>query len=435
MTNSRSNLSRRRFLAASAAGIAFAGCQSKLVDCPPVDCDQLITSVNRALARSAAFLLDRQEPDGAWRRSIYGFMKDGPSLTPHVLTAILFLPQAGSRATVALTHGVDYLAALINSDGEVPDDLNLVYPIYTAADTVRLLSHAPRHAPAQAAWAAFIRGRQLNEDLGWSPEDMEYGGWSYAVRPPHKSANGTRGPWDFSNLSATLYGLAALAGAHVRATDKSYAQARVFVQRCQNYTEPRNPSARAFDDGGFYFCPADPLHNKAGMAGTDGAGRLRFNSYGSMTCDGLRALLASGLPPSHPRILAAQSWLYRNLDARPNLDVRHNPGRFASGTEDLRDATYYYYCWSLAHAAMRFPDVPPREPRDLSGVVGQVEVAVALIPELLARQREDGAWVNRFTDAKEDDPLVATPLAASALAICQHILYGRDVAIELPGNL
>jgi len=37
-----------------------------------------------------------------------------------------------------------------------------------------------------------------------------------------------------------------------------------------------------------------------------------------------------------------------------------------------------------------------------------------LARELIRRQRDGGSWANRFTDAREDDPLVATPWAAAA---------------------
>ena len=43
-----------------------------------------------------------------------------------------------------------------------------------------------------------------------------------------------------------------------------------------------------------------------------------------------------------------------------------------------------------------------------------------LAAELVRRQLPDGSWSNTFTDAREDDPLVATPWAAAALAICRR---------------
>jgi hypothetical protein len=62
-----------------------------------------------------------------------------------------------------------------------------------------------------------------------------------------------------------------------------------------------------------FFSPTDPVWNKAGMAGTDRSGRLRYHSYGSATADGLRALFRCGLPPEHRRVVAARSWLERHF--------------------------------------------------------------------------------------------------------------------------
>ena len=48
--------------------------------------------------------------------------------------------------------------------------------------------------------------------------------------------------------------------------------------------------------------------------------------------------------------------------------------------------------------------------------------AEALAEELLRRQHSDGSWVNDAVEVREDDPLVATPLAAGALAVCRDAL-------------
>jgi rhamnogalacturonyl hydrolase YesR len=45
-----------------------------------------------------------------------------------------------------------------------------------------------------------------------------------------------------------------------------------------------------------------------------------------------------------------------------------------------------------------------------------------LADALIRRQRDDGSWMNRFTDGREDDPLVATPMAADALLNCRAML-------------
>ena len=82
----------------------------------------------------------------------------------------------------------------------------------------------------------------------------------------------------------------------------------------------------------------------------------------------------------------------------------------------LQNATYYYWCWAVAHAfmALRLDAI--------EACGGTVPWAETLAEELIRRQRSDGTWTNRFTDAKEDDPLISTPWAAGALAICRAVM-------------
>src|SRR5437870_4174548 len=54
--------------------------------------------MDRALSTAARYLLDRQAADGAWRSETYGAFKDGSSLTPWVLRALLLLPAEEQRA-------------------------------------------------------------------------------------------------------------------------------------------------------------------------------------------------------------------------------------------------------------------------------------------------------------------------------------------------
>ena len=76
------------------------------------------------------------------------------------------------------------------------------------------MERSPRNLRAQQAWLIYLRGRQLNESLGWQPADSEYGGWGYALDVPRKPAPGK--PKEFlheSNLAATVFALAALRSA------------------------------------------------------------------------------------------------------------------------------------------------------------------------------------------------------------------------------
>jgi squalene-hopene/tetraprenyl-beta-curcumene cyclase len=295
-------------------------------------------------------------------------------------------------AEEARRRGAAYLAGRVRDDGSIDDGpTGMVYPVYTAAASAIALTRVPTPGGTRArdAWLGEVRRRQLVEGLGWSPDDPAYGGWGYAIEPSRKG----RAKAADADLSSTLFAVGALGVANSGKDGPAFARALRFVERCQNF-EP--------GDGGFFFSPTDPVRNKAGGS-VDGT---RFHSYGSATADGLRALLRCGLAVDHPRVAAARGWLARNLSATTN------PGTFEPIREPERDATYYYYAWSLAHAA-----------RALGPEHGlEATWAADLARELLQRRRRDGTWSNRFTASKEDDPLVATSFAAGALGLCRLAL-------------
>jgi squalene-hopene/tetraprenyl-beta-curcumene cyclase len=362
--------------------------------------------LDKPLAAAVRFLLDRQSPDGAWRSDTYGAFKEGDALTPLVLHSLQAVP-ADAAVRAAIWKGTAFLAALAEPGGGIdggPYGLN--YPVYTAALTVLALSRASGHEAARATWLAYLRERQLTEALGWQPADVEYGGWGYAAGLPRKPAPGHPAPpYTESNLSATVVALEALRAADCAGDDPALARALRFVCRCQNFADDPALHDPAFDDGGFFFIPGDPLRNKAGPAGTDRSGRQRFASYGSMAADGLRALLACGLAHGDARVQAARRWL------ADNFAVAVHPGRFPAGREALRASVYFYYCWSVAQALTACGADAILTP------AGPLRWAEALGAELCRRQRPDGSWSNDAVEVREDDPILATALAAGTLAL------------------
>lgn len=382
----------------------------------------LVQRIDGAVARAAAAMIKRQSADGAWRSRTYGIMKDGPSLTPFVMSALFFAPQAGDAVSPAYRRGAAYLRSFVDPRGRIREpDGGFIFPVLSAANAARaivLLDRSPANLRARDAWVGYLRSRQLTGRLGWRVTDSEYGGWGFSLVTPRKPTHGTaKGLLVESNMVATVFGVAALRSARAPASDPAYAAALQFVERCQNWHDQAVDPVQ--DDGGFFFIPDDEIQNKAGAAGVDARGRLAFHSYGSMTADGVRALIRCGLPLDHPRVTAARRWLERNFRADTN------PGVFEPDREVQRDSVYYYWCWAAAHALAAL------QVRMLRTDTGDVDWATEMAGELLKRQRPSGVWVNRFTDAKEDDPLVATPWASSALSICREVITGEQKALVM----
>lgn len=361
--------------------VALVACGSKSA---PVDPHApTVANLDGSLERAGSFLAAQQAPDGAFRSKAYSALRDGWSLTPLVTLALRVTP-----AREAYTKAVGFVAGLV--DGErvrgVPE---VTYPLYAWAIGALVLSapdNVENHRKTRDALLLAVRGQQLSSANGWKADDASFGGWGYSPRVPARPEGEVRNELLTSNLSATLLGIGALALAGQPAPEGTAG----FVERC------RNP------DGGFFFSPALPDSNKAGR-GPNG-----YRSYGSMTADGLRALVRLGKPIDDPAVIAAIAWLDKHFDPAKN------PGEFAPVDEVRRASSYYYWVWSVAHA---FEHVKR----------GDKRWAAALATELLRRQRADGSWANEASEMREDDPVVATSFAVAALAVCRSVIAGERV--------
>ncbi|HWP41162.1 MAG TPA: prenyltransferase/squalene oxidase repeat-containing protein [Tepidisphaeraceae bacterium] len=372
--------------------------------------------IEQALESAGGYLVARQSPDGAWRSGVHGSFRDGAGLTPHVMTTLYFLASEHPPAAESIERGLQFLIAITDEQGQLrPGVAQLSFPVYSSAEISWVLAMCDRmrHPAIERAWIARLRERQLNAARGWDRQDPEFGGWGYSPAIPRKLPAGARGLMVDSNLSATVFALGALRVARVPRDDPVWRDALVFIDRCQNFQDDPLRRDERYDDGGFFFMPADAARNKPGAvpgSGQPGAGE-RYHSYGTMTADGVRAMLACGRRHDHPRVVAAGQWLARNFDASSN------PGRFNPDRQFLRESSYYYWVWSASHAMTRLGL------REIQTTRGRIDWRVALVEELLRRQRSDGSWANDASGLKEDDPLVATPFAAAALVVCYDSLY------------
>ncbi len=376
---STSRARRPAALAAAALAVVLASCLP-----PPAGAPQG-GAFGDPLRRAVDYLVSDQAADGGWHSTAYGQMRGGAAPTALVLYALCHLPAPLAReCTEPIRRGIDFLAGPVRVKGVVCDpDGSASYPTYASAlYTSVLCRHAGVGVEEVKLLAGYLVRSQLGQAQGWHVEDLPYGGWDHigeGMAPPRMTTG--------ADLSVTLFAAEALAAAGGDEAGQALERARIFIERCQN--EP--------GDGGFFFAP-DPesLSNKAGRAGQDG--KERPCSYGTMTADGIRGLLAVGVPSESPRVQAAVRWLL----AHP--DLTEVPGfkgkRVGSWGQGLR---FYYYA-SLAKALRCFP------PASRDAWRGRLRSTVA------ALQEPDGSWKNSSAAMREDDPLIATSFAVIALS-------------------
>jgi len=362
----------RRLLAAAVL-LALAGCAP---------------APQPVLRRAASWLWSRQEADGGWHSHTYGLLRSGQALTPFVLDALLEVPEEVyplprnqvDRAIAFIRGHTQPTGALGTADRDIPD-----YPNYATALAVSAICRARREGwQAQIApMVAYLRLEQFTEPNGWRPQDPVYGAWGMGGdrrRPPDTG---------HVDLSMTRYVLDALRAAGVPDSDPAFAAARIFVERCQNF-DPQNPGptgAPGSADGGFFFSTTEADTNKAGPEGG------HFRSYGTTTADGILALLATGHPAAHPRVIAAERWLRGH-----HCDMAV-PGFVGEAYQRWPQGLAFYYASASARAFRAL----------------HVDSGNGVAEGLLRSQRRDGSWANPENLVKEDDPLIATPFAVRAL--------------------
>lgn len=384
---------------AVAPKLAFLG--QPPADAPPAD------PVADGQARAVAFLLKQQSDDGAWRSDVYATFKDGTALTPLVLCALQDAADSAD-STAARQKASDWLAKMAKPDGTIDEGKEgIPYQVYTAALTVTALSHPEneRHVKARDAWLKYLLARQLNEKNGWEFKDKQYGGWGYYPGIPKKPAPGQSIPAQQlleSNISATVFALDAFYAANYdnRRPPGGYESLRW----CQNA------------DGGSFFVPDDPVRNKAGSNGTYPNGSLRFHSYGSATADAVRGdwYFWDDFTQRHSKTECSNlegpsrglNWL------KTHFIPNKHPGTYIPTHEPNRNAVYFYYARSVAKT-FRLCGVKEANGRPWAGPLAE---------SLLARQRPDGSWANPVDLVRENDPVVATAYALTALAECRKVL-------------
>jgi hypothetical protein len=333
----------------------------------------LVSAVAAAACRRASdglvdhairFLRSQQAEDGGFHSATYGLLRSGQSLTPLVVGALLSSPGGLRANSPWIDRGLDFIRKNTNVDGALGrvDATAEDYPNYATSLAVLAIVKARKTGWKQqiAPMIAQLRTQQFHEATGWNEKHPAYGGWGMG--------GGLRRPPDAGHvdLSMTRSVLEAFEAAGVSAADPAMARAQVYLKRSQN------------PDGGFHFSTVNLETNKAGEA--DG----HPLSYGTATADGLLALRAAGIPDSDARSSRAREWLKRNHQSD------RAPG-FTGARESWATALRFYYAYVISQAV-------PELPIDLPAPA------------------EDGSFSNTNNMVKEDDPIIATSFAVSALS-------------------
>lgn len=301
------------------------------------------------------------------------------------------LREAARDAGRFLIKGIDRRGAVACPDGSFD------YPVYATAQV--LIAAKPLPVDLGDARLAKLReyllAAQLLAPQGFRPDDKHYGGWDLVGAAP-----GTRSSTG-SNISYVRFAVEGLAAAGVfegvkessdspTPPERARRAALAWLDRCQRPT----------GDGGFVFSP-DPgsLDNKALWRDET---RQQPRSYGSPSCDGLRALVACGVAGDSASRRSAAKWLDEHWSP---VDI---PGLPTDDDGRLWNAGMrFYHAEALSGALPHFST-----PQLL------LERQTALARALVGDQRGDGSWRSASSRMREDDPLIATALAVAALGRC-----------------
>ena len=231
----------------------------------------------------------------------------------------------------------------------------------------------------------FLRKLQWDDTESTPRSDVKFGGAGY----------GRSG--DRPDLSNTVFFLDALQAAGVKQDDPAVQNALVFLSRCQNLESEHNatPFAAKINDGGFYYTPAA---GGSSPAGTTPEGGLR--SYGSMTYAGLKSMVYAGLTPKDPRVKAASDWITKFYT------LQENPGLGQQGV------FYYYMMFAKTLRAMDIDNIA-----DAKGV--SHDWRKELIEQVITKQQDNGAWLNKNERWYEGNPDLATAYVLIALKHCE----------------
>lgn len=349
--------------------------------------------VIRAFKNGFEFLKNHQNPDGSWSNPEF------PALTGLVLYAFLKSPEYANmrEKPVFIQKGLEFIIKCAKKNGAIYKE---GLPNYNTSVCIMALMAAndPKYHPYIIRARRYLIFLQADKGEKGVADNSYDGGVGYGTK-------------DHPDLSNTYIALESLKMTEMLESDqhiKVYKQlkemqkttlnwdaALKFIQRCQNLPEFNDQGWASGDPknrGGFVYYPGN---SKAGEE-TLADGRVALRSYGSMTYAGLLSLIYADLKKDDPRVTAAYEWIQKNYTLNENPKM---------GKQGL-----YYYFHTMAKALTAFG-----EDYLVTADGRRVDWRRALTIKLIELQKGDGSWINDSGRWWENDPILVTAYALTAM--------------------
>lgn len=355
-----------------------------------------------AIERGIEYLRSNQAEDGSWSP------KPGPAVTALAATVMLDRPEIGTEDP-HVVKAVDYILSKRRDDGGIHDGVLANYNTSISIAALARMNDNPDAAEAVQRGQAFLRGLQWNaqkvhDDGGEgdnAPQVDEshpfYGGAGY----------GGSGRPDMSNTQIMLQGLYE---SGMDCNDPIFQRAVTFINRCQGHESNEMFGDKIINDGGFIYAtsinkelvgtPESKANPELMDEALKGAPVSGLRTYGSMTYAGFKSYLYAQMDRDDPRVVAAHDWISRNW----TLD--RNPGM----PDKIQDHGLFYMYMTIGRAMRAWGSTTLETPDGT-----QHDWANELIDAVVARQRDDGSWVNDADRWMEGDPNLVTAYSLIAL--------------------
>ncbi len=345
----------------------------------------------QTIQNAVQFLMEQQSDHGGFLSTTYGALGQGAATTSLVLYAMKHVPPKFRESLQGrLQKAFDFLRPGIEKRGCVAaPDGTLDYPTYASALTRMSIDSLRLHATEKEKQTLFdyVLGLQLTEELEVPANSIHHGGWD------NEAESGATGEvLQGTNISLTTFCLEMLSGFEIDSAAAAIKRGRKWIEQCQN------------PDGGFIFhALRSHSGNKANSASDTEKGTAV--SYGSATCDGLRALFYTGAEETDERVKSAIRWIEQHPE------VKFVPGfRQQDSGGDWQEGLRFYYRFSLSKSL-----------KHLSAELAK-KLATAITGILESEQLTSGGWKNEQPRMFEDDELLATSFALIAYCKCCNLI-------------